>query len=280
MYNDVTIPLPESETLETIGRLPVPVQKLILRGKKPEFEMDRGQLEWLYRSYYGTVSHVDREVGLILDALKDLGVHDDTIVVFTTDHGDQLMEHGLTGKNVFFEASIRLPLMIRFPGRVRPGRYDGLVESIDVFPTLCELAALREPENCQGRSLAATITGSGRLSPEHDAVFSENIIPEVITGGELDFHFTKGEGVKGVRHPDAKMVRTRRWKYNYYGDGAAELYDLQNDPRERQDLASDPGHKPIVDDLQRRLLHWLTTADEVDQIAPRWLIPQKHPVAQ
>ena len=274
LYNDVEIPLPEPETRETIGRLPLPVQTLILRGKKPEFEMDRGQLQWLYRSYYGTVSHVDREIGLILDALKELGVHDNTIVVFTADHGDQLMEHGLTGKNVFFESSIRVPLMIRFPGPVRPGRYDALVESIDVLPTLLELAALPEPENCQGRSLVSTISDSGRPSPERDAVFSENVIPEVITGGDLDFHFAKGEGVKGVRHPDARMVRTRRWKYIYYGSGVAELYDLRDDPRERHDLASDPGHKPIVDDLQRRLLTWLITADEVDQIAPRWLIPK------
>ena len=143
-----------------------------------------------------------------------------------------------------------------------------------MLPTLFELAALHEPENCQGRSLLSTIGKSGRPTPERDAAFSENVIPEVITGGDLDFHFAKGEGVKGVRHPDAKMVRTRRWKYIYYGSGAAELYDLQNDPQERRDLASDPGHKAIVDDLQRRLLNWLITADEVDQIAPRWLIPK------
>jgi choline-sulfatase len=274
MYSDVEIPLPEPETRETIGRLPLPVQKLILRGKVPEFDMDRGQLQWLYRSYYGTVSHVDREIGLILDVLRELGAYENTIVIFTADHGDQLMEHGLLGKNVFFEASIRVPLMIRFPGSVRPGRYDALVESIDVLPTLFELAALHEPENCQGRSLVSTISAAGRHSPERDAVFSENVIPEVITGGGMDFRFVKGEGVKGVRHPDAKMVRTRRWKYIYYVDGPTELYDLMEDPHERRNLAPDLAHKPIVDDLQRRLLHWLITADEVDQIAPRWLIPE------
>jgi arylsulfatase A-like enzyme len=70
------------------------------------------------------------------------------------------------------------------------------------------------------------------------------------------------------------MVRTKRWKYIYYGSGEAELYDLRDDPRERHDLASDPGHMPIVDELQRRLLTWLITADDVDQLAPRWLIPK------
>jgi arylsulfatase len=274
MYNQVEIPLPEPETLEAIGRLPLPVQKLILRGKKPEFPTDRRQLEWIYRSYYGTVSHIDREVGSILDNLKQLGALDNTIVVFTSDHGDQLLEHGLFGKNVFFEASIRVPLMIRFPPRVRPGRYDALVESVDVLPTLFELAGLPEPQDCQGRSLTALCDGAGRKMPWRKAVFSENVIPEVITGGALDFTFAKGEGIKGVRHPDAKMIRTQRWKYNYYPDGYDELYDLQNDPREQHNLAADPANKPIVDDLRQQLLNWLITADETDQIAPRWVIPE------
>ena len=274
MYSDVEISLPQPETLETIGRLPMPVQKLILRGKKPEYDMDRTQLQWLYRSYYGTVSHLDHEVGLILQTLKEAGADDNTIVVFTSDHGDQLLEHGLTGKNVFFEASIHVPLMIRLPGLVRPGRYDALVESVDVLPTLFELAGLPEPEDCQGRSLVSLCSESGGTSAPRDAVFSENVIPEVITSGNLDFSFTKGEGVKGIRHPDAKMVRTQRWKYNYYPEGYEELYDLQTDPRERRNLAEDPGFKPVVDDLRQRLLNWLITADEVDQIAPHWVIPR------
>jgi len=236
--------------------------------------MDRRQLEWLYRSYYGTVSHLDREVGLILDTLKELGVLENTIVVFTSDHGDQLLEHGLLGKNVFFEASIHVPLMIRFAGRIQPGRYDALVESIDVLPTLFGLIGLPEPDNCQGQSLVTLRDGAGRCSLPRDAVFSENIIPEIITGGGMDFTFAKGQGVKGVRHPDAKMVRTQRWKYNYYGDGYAELYDLQQDPHEQHNLAADPARKPVVDELQRRLLNWLIAADEVDQIAPRWVIPK------
>ena len=273
MYNDIEIPLPQPETLETIGRLPLPVQKLILRGKRPPYAMDRQQLQWLYRSYYGTVSHLDQEIGLVLDALKEARLEDNTIVVFTSDHGDQLLEHGLIGKNVFFEASIRIPLMIRLPGIVRPGSYDALVESVDVVPTLFELIGLPEPQSCQGQSLMSLCSRSGRPLPERDAVFCENVIPEVITNGGLDFSFAKGEGVKGIRHPDAKMIRTRRWKYNYYADGYAELYDLQEDPQEQRNLAASPAHKAIVTDLQQRILNWLITADEVDQIAPRWVIP-------
>lgn len=274
MYDQVEIPLPEAETAESIGRLPLPVQKLILRGKNPPYDMDRRQLEWTYRSYYGTVSHLDREIGLVLQTLEELGLAGNTIVVFNSDHGDQLLEHGLLGKNVFFEASVHVPLLVRMPGRIRPGRYDALVESIDVLPTLFDLVGLPEPENCQGRSLAPLCDGSGRDWTPRRAVFSENVIPEVITGGALDFHFVKGKGVKGIRHPDAKMVRTERWKYNYYPEHGEELYDLQEDPHERHNLAGDPARKPILDDLRVQLLNWLITADEVDQIAPRWVIPE------
>ena len=157
MYDGVEIPLPKPETLASLGQLPLPVQKLILRGKKPEYDMDRRQLEWLDRSYYGSVSHVDREVGLVLDTLKQCGALDNTVIVFSSDHGDQLLEHGLTGKNVFFEASIHVPLLLSFPGRIRPGGYDALVESVDVMPTLLELIGLPQPEKVQGRSLGAAM---------------------------------------------------------------------------------------------------------------------------
>jgi arylsulfatase len=272
IYSKVEIPLPPPESAETIGRLPLPVQKLILRGKKPEFDMDRGELEWVYRSYYGTVSHLDREIGLTLDAMNAAGIAKDTIVVFSSDHGDQLLEHGLTGKNVFFEASVHVPLMIQAPGRIRPGRYDALAESVDVLPTLFELAGLPEPLECQGRSLLPICDGSGRPVPAREAVFCENVIPEVISGG-LDFTFEKGKGVKGIRHPDAKMVRTERWKYNYYPEGYAELYDLKDDPGERRNIAAEPDQKAVVEEMKQRLLQWLITADETDQIASRWVIP-------
>jgi len=87
-----------------------------------------------------------------------------------------------------------------------------LVESVDVLPTLFELAGSPEPVDCQGRSLVSLCSKSGGVSTVRGAVFSENVIPEVITSGNLDFSFAKGDGIKGVRHPDAKMVRTQRWK--------------------------------------------------------------------
>lgn len=275
LYNGVEIPLPQPMTLEDITRLPPPLRLLILRGK-PAYDTDRERLQWIYRSYYGAVSHIDREVGRILDALEQAGIAERTIVVFSSDHGDQLLEHGLMGKNCFFEASIRVPFVIRFPGRVKPGRYDELVESVDLLPTLFELAGLPEPYANQGRSLVPLIAETDRPYEPREAVFSENVIPEVITSpGNFEFEFQKGRGIKGIRHPDAKMVRTRRWKYVYYPEGYAELYDLEADPQEMHNLAGEPDWAEVEVDMKDRLLHWLTTADETDQIAPRWLRPDE-----
>ena len=96
----------------------------------------------------------------------------------------------MMGKNAFFEESVRVPFIIGYPGHVRPKQYDELVETIDLLPTLFELAGLPEPVKNQGRSLAALISDIGNNYVPRDAVFSENIIPEVITRG-LDFYFEK-----------------------------------------------------------------------------------------
>ena len=219
-------------------------------------------MEWVYRSYYGTISHVDHEIGLLLDALEASGQADNTLIVFSSDHGDQLFEHDIMDKNCFFEPSVRVPFMVSLPGRIKPARYDQLIETVDLLPTLLEFIGVPEPRECQGRSFAPLIADMGRAYAPHDEVFSENIIPEVITGGNLNLPFEKGKGVDGIRHPDAKMVRTDRWKYCYYPEGYAELYDLHSDPGERHNLAGHarrachrgrPAHAhPQLADRQRR----------------------------
>ena len=164
--------------------------------------------------------------------------------------------------------------MIRLPGRVNAGQHDELVETIDLLPTLFELASLPEPYENQGRSLVPLICDSNRRYQPRGAVFCENVIPEVITTGSLDFMFEKGIGIKGVRHPDAKMVRTRRWKFHYYPEGYAELYDLKNDPNETRNLHNESGYEDVEQQMRDRLLKWLSTAGETDQIAPKWILPQ------
>ncbi len=92
-----------------------PVQEMVLRFS-PESDMDRERLQWIYRSYYAGVSMVDDEAGRILDEIERGGKADNTMIVFASDYGDQLLDHGLQVKNVFFEASVRSPLMAFCPG--------------------------------------------------------------------------------------------------------------------------------------------------------------------
>ena len=175
LYDGVEIPLPDPVTLEEIMRLPVPLRLLILRGR-PAYDTDRTRLQWMYRSYYGAISHIDREVGRILAALAEAGVAENTIVVFSSDHGDQLLEHGLMGKNCFFEASVRVPFILRWPGQIRPGQHEELVESVDLVPTLFELAGLSgavfqpgpQPRAAHYRVGSAVPSPAGGLQRERD----------------------------------------------------------------------------------------------------------------
>ncbi|MBN2088418.1 sulfatase-like hydrolase/transferase [candidate division KSB1 bacterium] len=273
MYNEVEFELPQRETRETILKLPPHVSRLILRneyrGRKAPYDMDEKQLQWIYRSYYGTISHIDHEVGQILKTLEETGQADNTIIIFTSDHGDQLLEHGLMGKNVLFDASVRVPFMIKYPNHIRPGQYDDLVMSIDLLPTLFEMLGLAHPYNCHGQSLLPLIGNSDRAYESRNCVFCENVIPEVFANV---FNFEKGQGVMGIRHPDGKMVRTKRWKYNYYPKGFEELYDLKEDAGECKNLANDPQYRKVCDEMKSHLLDWLITATETEQIAPKWLI--------
>ena len=271
MYDEIDLPLPRRTTLEDIQKLPLPVQKLILRGK-PEYGTDPKRLEWMYRSYYAAVSMVDFEIGRVLDELQRSGQSDNTIVIFAADHGAQLLEHGLMDKNVFFEASVHTPLLIRYPPLIKKAIYDELIEAIDLLPTVLDLCGVPVPARVQGKSFKALIADGGAAYQERELVHSENIIPEVITTGNLNMPFVPGQGVAGIRHPDAKMVRSANWKLNYYPGHGCELYDLRNDPGEERNLGSNAAYASVASDLKHALLDWIITADETDQIAPRWLV--------
>jgi arylsulfatase A-like enzyme len=271
MYDGVNIPLPGRTMLEDIRRLPLPVQKLILRGK-PEYTIEPQRLEWMYRSYYGAVSMVDYEIGRVLDELERCGQTNNTIVIFAADHGAQLLEHGLMDKNVFFESSVHTPFLMRYPGRIHAEKLDELVQCVDVVPTILDFCGVATGERVEGRSFARLIAGNARQYSARDVVFAENIIPEVITSGSVDMPFVPGKGIAGIQHPDAKMIRSKRWKLNHYPGHGDELYDLQDDPGEERNLAGHSRYASVMSDLRLELLDWLITADENDQIAPRWLL--------
>jgi arylsulfatase A-like enzyme len=188
-------------------------------------------------SYYGLISHIDWHVGRILDALERRNLLDTTAVIYATDHGEMLGEHGLIQKSVFYEGAIRIPLIVRYPPRVRPGTSDALVELHDLTPTILDLAGLDPMRTCEGRSLVPLLEQPSALPADwRDCVFSE----------------LKGE----------HMIRTDRYKYTYRtGEARQELFDLEDDPDELRNRSGDPALEGVERELRDRLLSWLVSTN-------------------
>ncbi|HLH73969.1 MAG TPA: sulfatase-like hydrolase/transferase, partial [Chloroflexota bacterium] len=220
-------------------------------------------------AYYGLVTFLDQQIGRVLAALSDLQILDRSIVVFMADHGTMLGEHGLVEKwGHFYEPLVRIPLLIRFPdGRLAGYGHPGLVEAIDVLPTVLDYAGISRPEGVQGRSLLAELGGEPEQS--RDQVFSE-------------WH------AAGLLEEPIVMVRTERWKLALYPSQEAierrlpndhplkysdlfdaplvdgELYDLVNDPGEQHNRFGDPSVSELQRDLTARIESWLAGQSAAD----------------
>jgi len=199
-------------------------------------------------NYFGKISLIDHWVGRILDAYARRGWLDDTLVVLWSDHGEMLGDHGRFFKNVFYESAVRVPLLLRWPGRVPAGAVrPHLAETIDVFDTLVAGAGAEPSARSFGRSL---LEPARRGDAAHrDAAFSEATCREV-----------------GV--PDgparATMVRTDRWKYAVSDAGEPlVLFDLAADPLEQHNLAADPADDDVRAELDRRIGRWLLATQDV-----------------
>jgi len=175
------------------------------------------------RQYCGSTELIDDQVGLILAALERRGMLDNTYVVFSSDHGEMLGDHGLYTKSVAYEASLRVPLLVAGPG-IEGGRVaDTSVELIDLNPTLCELAGLPLQERIDARSLVPVLRG------------------------QTSAHRT--EAISSLRHFRCVRTPTHKLIENY--GGGAELYDLERDPEERHNIAAEQPER--VGELTRRM---------------------------
>jgi len=195
---------------------------------------NRAAHERALAAYCGCIEWVDDAVGRILATLDYLGLAENTLVIYASDHGEMAGERGTWQKSLFYEASARIPLLMRLPGAAesRGRRVDAPVGLIDMFPTFCHLAGAPTPAGCGGTSLLPLLRGE---SIARDAIYSESVV------------------IKEPAHAGC-MIRTGRWKYNTYLDGAEELYDLAADPGEWQNLAAAPAHRAVRNALRRRVL--------------------------
>ena len=218
-----------------------PKMAMVNRYKEFGFELgvenDALRREYM-QAYHACISFIDAQIGLVFDALKRTGHWEDTIVILTSDHGYQLGEHSMWGKVTLFEVCDRVPLVVRVPGLTTPGSVtEGLVELIDLYPTLAELCKVSPPEHLQGQSLVPALHDPS--TPGKDTAYT------VVSRGE---HL-------------GQAIRTDRWRYARWPDGE-ELYDLKNDPAEHTNLARVEEFAETLSIMRDRLTKLDTIAGE------------------
>ena len=170
----------------------------------------------------------------MLTALRELNLEKDTIVLYTTDHGEMLGEHGLWQKFMFYEPSVGVPLIVRAPGVTGAGgRSQTPVSQVQVLPTLLELCGLPVPAGLDAASMAADLREPSRT--RDNTVYAEY----------------------NLRNPRAKyMIRSGDFKFNWYLSDTPELYNLREDPHEMKNLAALPAHRAKAEELKARIFAW------------------------
>jgi arylsulfatase A-like enzyme len=194
------------------------------------YSMD--QIRRMKANYLGKMTLVDDCIGRIVTALKERGTWDNTVVIFTSDHGEMMGSQGALAKSVFWEESARIPMLVRMPGRVGAGqRSDALVQFTDVYATVMDAIGAESSSTLLTRSLIPFMHGEGEA---RDAAFSE-----ISHGENLSY-----------------MVRGERYKW-FVQRGSEALFDLENDPYEMQNLIQENRHRSTVDEIKDRLLTFL-----------------------
>lgn len=201
------------------------------------------------QAYYASISFMDAQVGRTVDSLDRLGLAENTIIVFTSDHGYHLGEHGLWQKQSLFEESARVPMLIVAPGvAAKNAVVESPVSHVDLFPTLAELCGVTAPANVQGQSLVPmlkdpTVVGRGWA------------LTQVVRGGGFRrFGASPAAADEGKRF-FGYSLRTPRWRYTEWDEGrqGRELYDHDKDPRELTNLAKDEAHANTVEELSQQI---------------------------
>ena len=247
-----------------------------MTGSARYLESDDG-IRKAMQGYYGAITGVDEQFGRLLKALEENGQADDTIVIYTSDHGDMMGSHGRIGKQVPFEESVRVPFLVRYPGVTKKGGNSNvLFSAVDIYPTLCGLAGIPVPELCSGRDLSGVICGRSVHEPE--MVFLLNHVvgeAEGFTGSGAEHvgpggharpegrggRRREGEGPGGtlefVNLPSYRGVRTKTHTYAVTLTGRWLLYDNVADPYQLKNLVHDPAQLPLMEELDAAILAWM-----------------------
>jgi iduronate 2-sulfatase len=212
-------------------------------GFPPLGEENENRRRAFTQAYYACISFIDAQLGVMLDALRESGQWDNTIIVFIGDHGFHLGEHFMWGKVHLFEESARVPMIVRVPGITRGGLSStGLIELVDIFPTLAELCSVEPPAHLQGRSLLPMLRDP------------------FAAGKEWAYTVVRRGPNLGV------AIRFERWRYAEWGRPELnELYDLESDPNEWTNLAGNPSFAGVVQNARQVLARARSAALEFDR---------------
>jgi arylsulfatase A-like enzyme len=221
---------------------------------KPEIQQkeilrwNAGHLTWkdwqgMIAAYWGYCTYIDHEIGRIINHLKEKQLYEDTIIIFSTDHGDMIGSHRIFNKGFqMYEETHRIPLIIRIPGASNSGNtIDSFVSHVDLFDTICDLASIEKSSESDGVSLKPLIDGDN--SKLRDDIFAE-------------FH-----GYEPCL-TSIRMVRTKQWKYIYNPFSIDELYDMESDPYEIHNLAPRIGHKAVLMRMKERMIEWMRKTND------------------
>ncbi|MGY6743033.1 MAG: sulfatase family protein [Cecembia sp.] len=203
---------------------------------------DEDKMRWRYQrymqDYLGTIASVDENVGRVLDYLEANGLMENTIIVYTSDQGFYLGEHGWFDKRFVYDESFKTPLLVAWPGKIQPGsKSDELVQNLDFAQTFLEAAGIPQPEDMQGESLMPLLTGETDKWTR-DAVY---------------YHYYEYPSIHMVKRHYAIVTKEYKLIHFYYDVDEWELYDRLNDPQELNNVYNDPAHKEIRQKLHRDL---------------------------
>ncbi|MBU2091805.1 MAG: sulfatase-like hydrolase/transferase, partial [Alphaproteobacteria bacterium] len=228
----------------------IPQSGFFQHGEGLAADLSERDIRQIRATYYALISEVDANLGRLFAFLKREGLWDDTLIVLTTDHGEQLGDHHMLGKTGYFEGSYHVPLIIRDPDAAGGRQVEAFTESVDIMPTILDRLGLAIPDQCDGRSLGGFLDGGAAPSDWRQAVcslfdFRDARLPVL----------QQPLGLK-ADHCTLMAWREERWKYVHFTALPPLLFDLEADPQEMHNLATDPAHASVVLACAQRLLSW------------------------
>jgi arylsulfatase A-like enzyme len=217
--------------------------------KSPDDEREQAELQ---ATYYGMIAEVDDQIGRILEWLDDTGQADRTLVMLTSDHGENLGDHFMLHKLGWFDQSYNVPLIVRGPGTTATGTVDAFTEHVDVLPTLCELLDVDVPLQCDGRALTPWLRGERPAEWRRETHFEFDFRDPESPLIEEAFGLTLEECALAVMRDDhAKFVQ-----FSGYPALPSIFFDLDADPTQIRNVADDPVYAPKVLEYAQRMLAW------------------------